>query len=153
MNNLTSGLRRKLGIMKWLIPLGLVLVVIAYEVGPSRWIFNGFGFTNHLIVEILLFGTVGPMLAFLVLELLGRWIEERELAEYQAALLDKAQKKEIKVNQISDDTIQVLFAASLLFNTFKSDQPDSQQITTDQIEIMEQALHEAIQRLRSQLLS
>ena len=97
MINITSGFRRKLQLLKWLIPLGLVLLVVAYEIGPSRWVYGGFGFNYHLVLEILLFGTVGPVLAFLVLELLSRWIEEKETAEIQANLLTKAKEKDLEV--------------------------------------------------------
>ncbi len=152
MNNLTSNLHQKLGIIKWLVPLGLVLLVIAYEIGPSRWIYNMLGFDYHLVAEILLFGTVGPAVVFVLLEFLDRWIVEKEKAEIQAILLANAKKKELEVSQISDDTIQVLFGIGLLLTNFKSDQSGSSIITSNQIEVTEQALDEAIQRLKSQLL-
>lgn len=151
MTNLTSGFRQKLGLMKWLIPFGLVFLVVAYEVGPSRWVYDSFGFTYHLAVEIILFGTVGPLLAFLILELLGRWIEEKETADFQANLLAEAKEKELEVRQVNDDTIQVLFATSLLITNFKSDRSDLSPNTVNQIEVTEQALGEAIQRLRFHL--
>ena len=132
--------------------MGLVFIVIAYEVGPSRWIYNGLGFNYHLFAEIMLFGTLGPVLAFLLLELLDRWIIEKDKAEIQANLLVEAKEKELEVRQISDDTIQVLFAAGLLLTTFRSDQSSSSYISANQIEVTEQALDEAIHRLKSQLL-
>lgn len=147
-----SNLHRKLGLLKWPIPLGMVLLVIAYEVGPSIWIYRTLGFNYHLAAEILLFGTIGPLLAFLLLELLDRWLAEKENAEIRANLLALAKEKELKVNQISDDTIQVLFAAGLLITNFKSEQYDPSLINASQIEVTEQALHDAIQRLRSQIL-
>lgn len=152
MIRLTSGFRRNIERIKWLIPLGLVLVVIAYEVGPSRWVYDSFGFTYHLLVEIFLFGTVGPVLVFVLLELFGRWIEEKETSELQSSLLAKANEKELAVRQIGDDTIQVLFATSLLITTFKADQANLPPNTAAQIEVTEQALQEAIQRLRSHVL-
>jgi len=148
---LRSNLHHKLGLLRWLIPLGMVLLVIAYEVGPSRWIYNSAGFTAHLVAEILLFGTVGPLLAFLLIELLDRWLIEKENAELHASLLALAKKKEFEVSQISDDTIQVLFAAGLLITNLKAEQFDPSLVDTSQIEVTEQALQEAIQRLRSQI--
>ena len=133
-------------------PPGLILLVVLYEVGPSRWVYDSFGFTYHLVAEIFLFGTVGPVLAFVLLELLGRWLEEKETAELQSDLLAKANEKELEVRQVGDDTIQVLFATSLLITTFKSEQSDLPPNTVAQIEVTEQALQESIQRLRSQLL-
>ncbi len=148
-----TNLRRRLGLLKWLIPVGLILLVVAYEFGPARWLHDGLGFTHHLLAEILLFGTLGPVLAYVLLDLLGRWIDEKETAELQANLLVKANEKELEVRQISDDTLQVLFATSLLITTLKSNQSDLPPNTATQIDVTEQALHEAMQRLRSHLLS
>ncbi len=126
-------------------------MVIGYEIGPSRWIYFRFGFSYHLAAEIILFGTVGPLLAFFLIELLDRWLVEKENAELHAKLLDLAKRKELEVSQISDDTIQVLFAAGLLITNFKSEQYDPSLINASQIEVTEQALQDAIQRLRSQI--
>ena len=147
-----STFRRQLGLLKWLIPLGLMLLVVAYEIGPSRWINNGLGFSYHLLVEILLFGTVGPVLAFVVLVLLGRWIDERETADLQARMLAQANEKEQEVRQLNDDILQVFFGTSLLITAFKSDQPELQASTAAQIEATEQALGEAMERLHAYLM-
>lgn len=148
-----NTLRRRLGLIKWLIPAGLMLLVIVYELGPARWLNDGLGFSYHLLAEIVLFGTLGPALAFVLLDLLGRWVDEKETADLQAKLLAEANEKEIIVRQVSDDTLQVLFATSLLIATMKSDHFDLPSDTTAQIEATEQELQEAIDRLRSHLLS
>jgi len=145
--------RRKLKLLRWLIPVGLILLVVAYELGPSRWIYEGFGFTYHLVAEIVLFGTVGPILAFVLLDLLIRWIDEKETADLQAQLIAQANEKEVGVREIGDDTIQVLFATSLLLTTFKFKQSDLPAETVAQIEVTEQSLTDAIERLRSHLLT
>ena len=148
-----TTLRRRLGLLKWLIPAGLMLLVIVYELGPARWLHDGLGFSYHLLAEIILFATLGPALAFVLLDLLGRWVDEKETADLQANLLAEANEKEIMVRQVSDDTLQVLFATSLLITTMKSDHFDLPPDTAAQIEATEQALQEAIERLRSHLLS
>jgi hypothetical protein len=145
--------RRQLRILKWLIPMSLVLLVLAYELGPSRWVYESWGFYYHLLAEILLFGTVGPLLAFVLLELIGRWIDEKETADLQSNLLEKAGEKELETRQLNDDTLQVLFATSLLITTIKSDSSGIPSNTVAQIEVTEQALDETIQRLRSHLVS
>lgn len=145
--------RRQLQTLKWLIPSGLVILVILYEIGPSRWTYQGWGFNIHLLVEIILFGTVGPLLAFVLMELLGRWMDEKETADYQARLLTQASEKESKVRQLNDDTIQVLFATSLLMNTIKSDGSNLPPATISQIETTERELSKSIKQLRSHLLS
>ena len=151
MINLTPGLRHKLGLLKRLIPIGLILIVIGYELGPSRWIYIRYGFNIHLTFEILIFATIGPVLAYLVLELLHRWIEEKETADIQANLISVAKERELAVRQISDDTLQVLFATSLLMATIKSKETITPTITA-QIEVTEKALDQSIDRLRGHLL-
>jgi len=85
--------RRQLQTLKWLIPVGLVIVVVLYEIGPSRWTYQGWGFSIHLLVEIILFGTVGPLLAFVLLELLGRWIDEKRRLIIKLVYLHKPARK------------------------------------------------------------
>lgn len=143
---------QQLKVLKWLFPIGLMLLVVVYEVGFSRWTYEQFGFTYHMLIEILIFGTVGPALAFVLLEMLGRWIDEKETADLQARLLARANEKELEVRQLNDETLQVLFATSLLITTIKSDQNDLPLNTASQIEVTEQALDEAMQRLRSHLM-
>jgi len=130
-----------------------MLLVVAYELGPARWSYESLGFTYHLLAEMALFGIAGPALAFIVLVLLGRWIDERETADLQAQLLAQANEKELEIRQLNDDMLQVLFATSLLITAFKSEQPDLQANTAAQIEVTEQALTEAMQRLRSYMMN
>lgn len=146
-----TGFRRQLGILRWFIPLLLVVLVVVYEIGPSRWIYQSLGFNFHLAAEILLFATVGPLLVFIILDLHGRWIDERETAELQSQLLVQANEKDQALRQLSDDTLQILFATSLLLATFKSGHGDLPEHTTAQIEATEQALNETMKRLRSHL--
>ena len=35
--------RQQLRLLKWLIPAGLVLLVVGYELGPSRWTYENLG--------------------------------------------------------------------------------------------------------------
>lgn len=153
MAGLTTLSKRKIGVLKWFIPLGLVVTVIIYEVGPSRWIYNRYGFNFHLTVEILLFGTVGPVLAFLMWELLSRWIGEKETADLQANMLAKAEQKDREIRQLNDDTLQVLFATYMLISAIKTDAYDLPQATMSQIEVTEKALDESISTLRFYLLT
>jgi signal transduction histidine kinase len=145
--------RRQLRLLQWLIPAGLVLLVVAYELGPSRWTYESLGFTYHLLVEIVVFGTVGPLLAFVLLDLLGRWIEDRETADLQARLLSVAGEKEHEVRELSDDTLQVLFATNLLVTQLKGHEAGLPPGTMEQLEVTGRALNESMEKLRGQLLS
>lgn len=147
-----ANFHQQLKVLRWLIPIGLMLLVVFYEVGPSRWTYEAFGFTYHLLIEILVFGTVGPALAFVILELLGRWIDEKDTADLQAQLLAQANEKELEVRRLNDETLQVLFATNLLITNLKTEQTDLPLNIAPQIEVTERALNEVMQRLRSHLL-
>lgn len=145
--------RRQLRLLKWLVPGALVLLVVAYELGPSRWTYEGLGFTYHLLAEILVFGTFGPLLAFVLLDLLGHWLDERDTADLQADLLSKAGEKESEADKLCDDTLQVLFATNLLITQIKAQGGELSSGTMEQIEVTEQALNGSIEKLREHMLN
>lgn len=152
MTNITPAIRRRFGTLKWLIPLGLIVIVIAYELGPSRWIYDSFGFTYHLLGEILVFATVGPLLALISLEFFSRWVDEKETADMQADLLSRARAHEQNARQLSDDTLQVLYATSLMIAHLQ-DAADIPAEAVGQIDATQEALNSSIENLRSHLLS
>ena len=145
------SLRRQFRILRWLIPLALMLLVVAYELGPARWIFETLGITYHLLAEILIFATVGPALVFIMLDLLVRWLDERDTADYQASLLSVAHKNVASSRQLHDDMLQTLFATSLLISELKSDKTRMSPELAKHIEANDQALAQARQRLQSHL--
>jgi signal transduction histidine kinase len=147
------ALRRRLGLLQWLVPAGLLLLVVAYEVGPSRWIHDRMGNTYHFVAEILVYGTIGPVLAFILLDFLGRWLEERETSDLQAQVLARAREQARLHRQFSDDTLQALFAVSLRLTTLESNWPDLPPEAAAQLRETQAALNEAIQRLHTRLMN
>lgn len=147
-----SVVRRRLRWLQIVVPLGLMLLVIVYELGPSHWIEDGLG-VSHFVAEILLYGTVGPLLAYLVLAFIGRWLEERETTEVQAQVLAQAHRRVQTSRQLSDDALQTLFAASTLLASLKSAAPDLSPDTAALIDQTERALDQAIRQLREHLLN
>jgi signal transduction histidine kinase len=145
------ALRRRLGLLQWLVPAGLLLLVVAYEIGPSRWIHDRMGDTYHFVAEILVYGTVGPVLAFILLDFLGRWLEERETSDLQAQVLARAREQARLHRQLSDDTLQALFAVSLRLTTLESSWPDLPPEAAAQVRETQAALNQAIQQLNARL--
>ncbi len=147
-----STLRRRFGLLRWLLPLGLLLLVAAYEIGPARWIFERVGDAYHFAAEILLYGTVGPILTFTLLSFMGRWLEERETSELQAQVLAQA-REQAKINhKLSDDTLQALFATSVLLAALESN-PELPPESAEQLREAQRALNHAIQQLQAHLLN
>jgi signal transduction histidine kinase len=147
-----SAIRRRLKLLQMLVPAGLLLLVVVYEVGPARWLHDSLSAGSYFIAEILVYGTVGPMLAFVLLEFLGRWLEERETNELQAQVLAQARERARLNHKLSDDAVQALFAASALIASLESRLPDLSPQAAAQLREAKQALDQAIQQLRTYLL-
>ena len=147
---LLTGFRRHLGLLRWLIPGGLMLLVIAYELGPARWIAGRLGFTYHLAAEILLFGTVGPLLAFILLDFLSRWLDERDTSDLQAHLLAQTREQVQTGHRLCDDALQALFAAGAIIASLKPD-PESSPELAAHVQTAEQQLSQTIKNLRRHL--
>jgi hypothetical protein len=144
--------RHRLHLLKWLIPASLVFLVVLYEFGPTRLVHDHLGFTYHALLDTAIFGTFGPILAFVLLTFHERWLEERETSDLQAQIVAKAREEAERGRQLNDNAVQVLFAAGTLIATLKTELPDLPSETAAQINITEQALDEAVQELRTHLL-
>lgn len=136
--------------LRWLIPGGLMLLVIAYEIGPARWLHNQFGFTYHLVAEVLLFATVGPLLAFVLLDFLWRWLDERDTSDLQAQLLAQTREQAQTGYRLSDDALQALFAAGAIIASLKPDSESSPELAA-RVEATEQQLSQTVKKLRHHL--
>ena len=72
-------------LLRWTLPLGIGLVALLYQVGPARWVHDHFGHVVHYGIEVLFYGTAGPLVTWLTLRQIGRWLDEKEEAEQRAA--------------------------------------------------------------------
>jgi hypothetical protein len=143
-------LRRRIALLRWLVPLGLLALVVAFELGPSRWLDQVIGDSAHFVVEIAVYGTIGPLLAFLTLSFLGHWLDERETADLQAKILARAREHSATNQQLTDEVLQGLFAVSVLLAATESTQLPAASAET--LREAEKTLDSAIRRLRQHLL-
>ncbi len=84
MNQPSSILRRRVAFLRWTFPLAFALLALTYQLGPARWIQSRYGDPADFYVDILLYGTLGPLLAFGTMTQIGVWLDEKERAEKQA---------------------------------------------------------------------
>ena len=147
-----SGLRRWLGVLQFVIPIGLVLLVVVYEIGPAEWIYQQLGAADHFIAEIVFYGSVGPILAFGLLRMLARWIEERETSDLQAQVLARAREQARLSRELVDDTLQSLFAVSVLLASLRASAPELSPEATAILSQTQRSLDRSIRSLREHLL-
>jgi hypothetical protein len=146
-----SAVRHRMNVLKILVP-GIMLVLVGvYELGPARWIQTLFGDAHHFWAEILFYGTLGPALAYVVLEILSRWLEERETNELQSRVLAQAREQAKAHDKLSDDALQALFAATILLSSLETTMPELSPETVAQLRGTRQALEQTILRVSAYL--
>jgi len=102
MNQSHSTLRQRVAILRWALPLVFVLMAVVYQLGLARWVHDHYTEFMHYGIEILFYGTAGPILTFWVLTLVGRWLDEKEHAEKLARI---AERRLIAITTASADAI------------------------------------------------
>ncbi len=144
-------LRRRLGLFQKLIPAGMALLVIVYEIALARWIHGRLGLSYHYVAEILVYGTVGPLLVFALQHFVGRWLEERETSDLQAHVLAQASEHARRSRELADDAFQALFAASVVLGSLEADVPEPTPEATSQLRETQQVIDDAAQQLHTHL--
>jgi PAS domain S-box-containing protein len=89
MNASSHALKRRVAVLRWAFPAVLAVLATWYQLGLARWVLNKYGDSAHFGVEIVFYATAGPLLAFWVLTLIGRWLDEKERAEKQARSIEQ----------------------------------------------------------------
>jgi signal transduction histidine kinase len=116
----TSNFHTWLKVLRWVLPLALLLIVIAYETVVAPWFHHGFGEKYHYLSEILFYGTIGPLLAFVLLDFLDRWLEEKETNDVQSRILAEVKAYAGMSHKLNDEALQTLFAVSMLLSSLES---------------------------------
>lgn len=138
--------------LKWLLPLGMAVVVVGFELVQYVWMRKGGGADWELGTDVLFYGTFGPLLLFWLLDVLQRWLAERETSALQARLLARA-NEHLRANQtLSDSTLQSLFATSIYVNDIHDHVEGLPPEAVAQLEAAHQSLDAAIRGLREHLL-
>lgn len=146
------ALRHKLRLLRWLIPLLMVVLVIAFEALVGRWLLIHYGPNAHLAAEVLLYGTFGPLLTFILLDYFGRWTDERETSDLQAQLVAKAREDARRSRALCDDAVQALFSAGALIGALEAEaKANGFKESAVPIGTAQEGLNQVITALRSHL--
>lgn len=82
-------------LQRWL-PIAVVAVAALYQLGPARYIHNQFGDWTHFGLEILFYGTVGPLFLWFTLRVVREWVEQKERAEAEVYRLNRELQQRVE---------------------------------------------------------
>lgn len=82
-------LQKRIVQMRWALPVSFAVLAVFYQLVLASWVHDRFGDSVHYGVEVVFYAGAGPLLAFWALGLIGRWLNEKELAENQARASDR----------------------------------------------------------------
>jgi signal transduction histidine kinase len=148
---LPTKINERIRLLRWLLPMVTAVLVAVYELGLAPWIHTEVSHRYHILIDILFYGSIGPFLAFLFLDILGRWLEEKETSDLQARVLAQAREQANISRKLSDEALQILFAVSVLLASLKLSLAELTPESSSALSDTERALDGAIQQLRNHL--
>ena len=82
-------------LQRWL-PLAVLAVAALYQLGPARFIHDRFGDWAHYGLEVLFYGTVGPLFLWVTLRVVRVWVEQKEQAEAEVYRLNSELQQRVE---------------------------------------------------------
>jgi signal transduction histidine kinase len=70
------------------LPAAITIVAALYQLGPARYVHDNYGAWAHYALEVLFYGTTGPIVMWLVLRIVRTWVEQKEQAEAEVYRLN-----------------------------------------------------------------
>lgn len=111
MNMIDTSLRRRIVVLKWLLPLALFLLVVLFYLGLSQWLQDSVTALNQNSLAVFLYAMVGSVLVFLALRQIGLWLDE-SIESYSGVEADV--KRLANIVSTSADAILSLDAQGLI---------------------------------------
>ncbi|HEY3291106.1 MAG TPA: sensor histidine kinase [Anaerolineae bacterium] len=97
-----AKLSDRLRLLQWTVPLLIICLAVFHQLGPARWVNESLGEWAHYTLEILFYGTTGPLVIWFTLRTVRNWIEQKELAEAEVYRLN------IELNHRIDERTRLL---------------------------------------------
>lgn len=111
-------------LMRWFLPVGVLSLILIYELVAALWVHDRIGYSYHVIAEILFLAMLGPTMAFFFARLIDQWLDERDTSDWQAQLLASARANEKISRKLNDEALQAIFSAGLVIDSLKDFNPE-----------------------------
>lgn len=86
---LPDKLSDRLHLLQRLLPVTVMAVATLYQFGPARVIHDNYGDWAHYWLEVLFYGTTGPLFLWVTLRVVRVWVEQKEQAEAEVYRLNR----------------------------------------------------------------
>jgi len=84
MDQSDSNFIRRVSMLRWVLPIVFFAIAALYQVAFARWVHDTYGDQLHFVIEVLFFGTAGPLITFWAMTLSIRWLQDKEQVEKTA---------------------------------------------------------------------
>lgn len=81
-------LSHRLRLLQWALPVAITGLAALYQLGPARYVHDTFGDWAHYALEVLFYGTAGPIVVWFILRVVRTWAEQKEQAEAEVYRLN-----------------------------------------------------------------
>ncbi|HEY4687884.1 MAG TPA: HAMP domain-containing sensor histidine kinase [Anaerolineae bacterium] len=85
---LSAKLSDRLHRLQWSLPAAITALAALYQLGPARYVHDNFGDWSHYALEVLFYGTTGPIVVWITLRVVRQWVEQKEQAEAEVYRLN-----------------------------------------------------------------
>jgi PAS domain S-box-containing protein len=103
-----TTLRQRITTMRWILSLAWIVGVTIYQLGFASWVHDRFSPGAHYFVEILFYGSIGPLLAFWFLGRIDSRLKAMDQVEKKAQTMER---RLASITHVSADAILSLDAA------------------------------------------
>ncbi len=93
---LPHKLSDRLRLLQWLLPVIVMAVAALYQLGPARYVHNTYGAWAHYWLEILFYGSAGPLFLWTTLRIVRVWVEQKEQAEAEVYRLNSELQQRVE---------------------------------------------------------
>jgi hypothetical protein len=88
-----TSLARRVWLLRWTLPLAIVVLVFVYQLGFATYVHNTFSHTAHTVVEIAFYSVAGPVVTWLTLSRIGQWLGEKSVPRLSCAISPSARRE------------------------------------------------------------
>jgi signal transduction histidine kinase len=93
---LPEKLSERLHVLQRLLPIAVMVIAALYQFGPARFIHDRYGDWAHYGLEVLFYGTVGPIFLWVTFRVVRVWVEQKEQAEAEVYRLNSELQQRVE---------------------------------------------------------